>query len=84
MNEVLLTHRGWFLLCPIYAGELDGEAPVLVARRKWLGWLMEVSLAIFDAAVIVRECVDPAYEAEFPILLTGRLDIPVLVEDEEC
>lgn len=27
MSEVLLTHRGWLLLCPIYAGDLDSEAP---------------------------------------------------------
>jgi hypothetical protein len=27
-----LAHKGWFLACPILAGDIDGEAPLIVPR----------------------------------------------------
>ena len=84
MSKCVLTHRGWFLVCPVYVGNLDTDCPVLEPRRPWLAWLEDVSIVLFDVAVALRQCVDPAYEADFPIILTGGLEEPIELGDEEC
>ena len=74
-----LMHKGWFLLCPVYFGDIDSEAPVVEPRWACVRWLESVSVALFDAAVSVRMCLDPYFEPSFPLLVTGRLATPRVV-----
>jgi hypothetical protein len=39
----LLTHRGWFGICPIYMGDVYSDAPVIVERHRLLRPLMKLS-----------------------------------------
>lgn len=35
-----VTHKGWFLLCPVYLADVDSDAIVPIPRSRWLnGWL---------------------------------------------
>lgn len=79
MSEVSVTHKGWFLLCPVYFGQLDSPAPVVEPRWACVRWLEDVSLALFDAVVSVRMCLDPYFEPSFPLFVTGKLAKPRVI-----
>lgn len=79
MSEVSVTHKGWFLLCPVYFGQLDSPAPVVEPRWACVRWLEDVSLALFDAVVSVRMCLDPYFEPRFPLFVTGKLAKPRVI-----
>lgn len=79
MSEASVTHKGWFLLCPVYFGQLDSPAPVVEPRWACVRWLEDVSLALFDAVVSVRMCLDPYFEPSFPLFVTGKLAKPRVI-----
>lgn len=67
------THKGWLGLCPVYMAGLDDEGPTVEPRWRVLAWLMPLSEAIFGICFTLRQAVDPTYEPEWPIRVTGRL-----------
>jgi len=63
----------------VYFGQLDSPAPVVEPRWACVRWLEDVSLALFDAVVSVRMCLDPYFEPSFPLFVTGKLAKPRVI-----
>jgi len=67
------THYGWFGICPVYLGDISGEAPVM-AERNWVpGWWLSVSEWIFGKCILLRSIVDADYEPMWPIAIGGEI-----------
>lgn len=81
MSLPMLTHKGWFGICPVYFGGLEIGCPLIVDRHWVFAPLYEISLAIFRAIGWVMSLTDPEFEMEFPLQVTGEIeprDPPVL------
>lgn len=77
----LLTHKAWFLLCPVLVGDVDSEAPLVVPRRGIPEWWLDLNGLAMQLLVGARTLVQPGYDGAFPIVFTGKLAEPVsLVE----
>ena len=52
-----------------------------MVEPRWacVRWLESVSVALFDAAVSVRMCLDPYFEPSFPLFVTGKLAKPRVI-----
>lgn len=72
---VKVTHRGWFGLCPVYFGELEGPAPLILERHWLLTPLMVVSEAFFTLSFFVLSILGRPAEG-WPLRVTGELDEP--------
>lgn len=70
---VPLTHCGWFFLCPIWIGDLDRDAPLIVPRRFIPGMWLDINVALFGFFVPVMKTLNVNYTPAFPILITGEL-----------
>ena len=70
------THKGWIGACPVWLSGLDDEGPVVEPRWRALAWLMPVSEVVFGICFALRQSVDPTYEPEWPIRVTGCLRRP--------
>ena len=75
--NVTYTHKGWFGVCPIYLGDIDGDCNV-AARHDYLEWLMDLSEAVMGFAISVKTWLNPDYEPMFPMCITGELSPPVV------
>ena len=73
--NITYTHKGWFGICPIYLGDIEGDCNV-AARHDLLEWLM----AVIGLAITVKTWLNPDYEPMFPMCITGELDPPVVKE----
>lgn len=66
-----LTHLGWFGICPVYLDALSA-CPTLQPRH-WALWpVMVLSMGIIRAAITVNSLIDPDYDPEWPIMVTGK------------
>lgn len=68
------THKGWFGLCPIYIADLESGEPTLVERHRVFFPLFLLSEFVFGAIFAVQTALDPYYEPEWPIRITGELE----------
>jgi hypothetical protein len=66
-----LTHRGWFLACPVYIGAPESPEPVLAPRRFIPEWWMTLNELVFGAFAIVATALAPGFDPMYPILITG-------------
>lgn len=70
-------YRGWFLgLVPVYVGEVGHpQGPNVAVRNGVPEWALDLAHVLWGAFVSVAGLVNPmAYQAPFPIKITGRLD----------
>jgi hypothetical protein len=72
-----LTHKGWFGICPVYFGGLHTGAPLIVERHVLLLPLMVLSEVMFSIAFKCKGLIDPDYEPEWPLRVTGELAQPI-------
>ena len=72
-----LTHRGFFGVCPVYLGDLDGPAPLVVPRRAWLDPLLDLSAGAFAAINWLGTQCNPLWAPRWPVVVTGRLPAPL-------
>lgn len=79
---MLLTHRGWFGICPVYFGNLDSDGPLVEPRHWSVLWLMPLSEAIWGAAFAARGMIDPAFVPQWPLVITGELHPPITIDGE--
>lgn len=68
-----LTHKGWWLFCPILLGDIHTDGPLVVPRWFWcvpLYWLAEQvqSLVIGLCTICFEE-----YEPRWYFKITGEL-----------
>ena len=69
----VLTHRGWFGICPVYLGDIDSPGPLVVARLWILEPLLTLSTWAFGVVIFFKTLADPDFEAGFPIRVTGEI-----------
>ncbi len=70
---VMLTHKGWFGLCPVWIGLLHTEEPIVEPRHALLGWLMDLSDGIYAALHTLQAMVSDE-EPSFPLRITGEIE----------
>lgn len=73
MMKIALTHKGWFGVCPVYIGDLDGGAPLVVERHSLLLPLFVFSELMFGL-VMRAMYICGAEPPGWPLRLTGELD----------
>lgn len=76
MSAPALTHKGWFGLCPVYLGGLDGDAPLVVERHWVLVPLMLLSECGFGMLFVLGALLLADFEPAWPLRVTGELDPP--------
>jgi hypothetical protein len=69
--EVIVTHKGWFGLCPVYLGNPDGEAPLVVERHITLLPLFILSEWMFQLVFMMTD------SYMWPLRITGELKEPI-------
>jgi len=69
-----LTHKGWLLACPILAGDIDSDAPLVCPRRGVPYWWLEANGLVVRLWIAVRSLVQPGFDGSFPIVFTGALE----------
>ena len=69
-----MSHKGWFLLCPIYIDLDAGDCPGVEVRAEWLEWWFDLNIDLFDLSVRVIQMFDQEYEPEFMFYVTGRVN----------
>lgn len=69
-----LTHKGWFGICPVYFADLETDAPLVVERHWIFVPLMLLSEAIFYLAFTAWGMIDPDFEPQWPLKITGKLE----------
>jgi hypothetical protein len=68
-----LTHKGWLGLCPVYLADIRSESPFVVERHWTAAPLMLASRWIYRACFVVAELMNPEWEPEWPLRVTGRV-----------
>jgi hypothetical protein len=69
MTEVIFTHKGWIGLCPVYVANPKKECPEVEIRYPGTGWLLDLSLWLFD----LIGSTTGVHDGSIPIRLTGRI-----------
>lgn len=67
------THKGWFGFCPIYLAAPESNCPDIVERHWSLAWLLDLNVALQQAAMVVCSVMAPDWEPTWKIRVTGRL-----------
>lgn len=67
----MITHKGWFLLCPVLLADIDTDCPYMETRRFIPEWWFKVNASIVDCLLFVAEMMN--YEPMYPILITGEV-----------
>ncbi len=76
VRTVTLTHKGWLGLCPVHVAAADTACPDVQERHWVFVPLMVFSIALFGVLFMLMAVVDPLYEPEWPLKLTGKLARP--------
>lgn len=71
------THKGWVGLCPVHVGRWTEEDPDIKATHPILDLWLDLQFAIYDLMNSML-----AEEVGWPIKITGRLDQPIIIEQE--
>lgn len=70
------THKGWFLLCPVYMDADDRDNPqgmAVAVRWRGLDWWFTVNAWLFDLIILPMTLLDPYYVPLFPFYITGKI-----------
>lgn len=68
------THRGWQLLCPVYIAGVDSPGMVLQERNGIPEWWLQLNCAAEGALIWCMSAIDPFWEPQFMVLVTGRIE----------
>jgi hypothetical protein len=79
MSRILVTHRGWFGLCPVYIGNAKDEEPFLEPVHWVLAWLLWVSAWMYEMAFLSCELMG-VEAGDYKISAVKRLDKPFFIE----
>jgi hypothetical protein len=78
-DSALLTHKGWFGVCPVYLGDLDGPAPLVDPRSPLLIPLFLLSEAMF-ALCFTALAAAGRENPGWALKITGKLSRPIRIE----
>jgi hypothetical protein len=68
------THYGLFCgLVPVYYRDMPPDGCLMAVRNWWPEWLMDFAEVIFGLCVNFRSAMDPDYDPQYPIKLTGEI-----------
>ena len=68
------THYALFLgFVPVYFREEGGEGCAMAVRNWWPEWIMDAGEFLFSLFCWCASLIDPSFEAEYPITLTGEI-----------
>lgn len=71
--KIWLTHKGWFMFCPVLMGDIHTECPLVVPRWRIL-WPVFYLARVTQATVITLCSLCSAeYEPQWYMLVTGQL-----------
>ena len=79
MRSFTYTHKGWFLMCPVYFEGLESGEPGVDERHWSLSWWMDFNHWLCGAYIFIRTTLDAEYEPAFPFIVTGKLATPKTV-----
>jgi len=79
--KILLTHKGWFGLCPVYFGNLDTDAPLIVERCILFLPFMFISEFFMSGMIFILQAIDENYEPMYPLYVTGELKKKLTIEE---
>ena len=83
--KITYTHKGWiFGVVPVYLGNLESGAPNVEVRRWVPEWWFDLWAAMFDLFTMVACAVNPWFEPMFPIVETGELTPPIVIDHPEA
>lgn len=73
MTDTMLTHKGWFGVCPVYLTD-DGRDGVVLVERHWLFRpLMWLTVHVYGLLIFLATMVNSDYEPEWPVMITGEI-----------
>lgn len=72
IERVQYTHKGWFLLCPIYCNPAQGDGMNITARFDYIDWWFDINEWLFNFFVDSIQIFNPAYNPKFPFFVTGK------------
>lgn len=67
-----LTHKGWFLFCPVNLADVETDCPYMETRRfipEWWFWLNSALVGVF---LEMAYCM--GFEPLYPILITDEIN----------
>lgn len=59
VKEWECTHKGWFLLCPVYLSDVDSDCPTMGPRHLWFNWWFEFNIWLNDGINIIISLINP-------------------------
>ncbi len=71
MFKPKITHKGWFLLCPVLIADVDSDSPYLETRRLVPEWWFSFNAELVDLFMFVAFLL--GYEPQYPILISGEV-----------
>lgn len=77
-QRIVLTHKGWYGLCPVYIGALDSDEPIMGWRHWAAAPLFWISMVIEFTIVQAMLFSNPDVETSLPLRVTGRLDKAII------
>lgn len=75
-SPTLLTHKGWFGICPIYMGDVHSNGPVIVERHWSLMPLMQLSHWLQVALIFIQSLLFENDDLVWIVVQGDELDSP--------
>lgn len=72
-DDMVATHKGWFLFCPVFLDMRKPEVPGMWARWEWMEPLLSLSGFCQELAIGFLSAFDPDYEPNWVIRVTGEV-----------
>lgn len=70
---VTYSHKGWFGMCPVYVGDVQSNAPDVIARHPLLEPLLHFCVWLQEVSIATCSLVNPHWEPVWAIRITGKL-----------
>lgn len=67
-----ITHKGWFLLCPVLLADVETGCPYMETRRFIPEWWFTFNAGMVDLVLFMADTM--GIEPLYPILITGEVE----------
>ena len=77
-KTVTLKYKGWFGVCPVYYDDpYASQAPMIIERHALFIPLFALSEWLYALAFSCAAAMNPHFEPNWPLRVTGRLRRPI-------